>query len=115
MMPQGQYPGQQQQQMLQQRGQPGPSGGQVMINGAIGVHPSSPPSVPLEELTAMGIRYISCDEVGAMLEARQRGQSIKSFAIVDLRSFDYAGGHINGGVNISSSDLIRDVRSPGVD
>merc|ERR1719359_2759621 len=49
------------------------------------------------------------------MEARQRGEPVKSFAVVDLRSFDYAGGHINGSINISSSDLIRDVRSPGVD
>eukprot|EP00746_Dinoflagellata_sp_MGD_P083627 gnl/MRDRNA2_/MRDRNA2_33270_c0_seq1.p1 gnl/MRDRNA2_/MRDRNA2_33270_c0~~gnl/MRDRNA2_/MRDRNA2_33270_c0_seq1.p1 ORF type:complete len:312 (-),score=79.94 gnl/MRDRNA2_/MRDRNA2_33270_c0_seq1:221-1030(-) len=50
-----------------------------------------------------------------MLVARQRGQSMKTFCIVDLRSFDYSGGHINGSVNIPSNDLIRDVKSPGTD
>lgn len=85
------------------------------VAGALECTRKSAPSVPEPELNAMGIRYIPCQEVADMMEAQSRGQPVKSFAVIDLRSGDYTGGHVQGSVNIPAADLIRDVMSPGVD
>lgn len=41
-----------------------------------------------------------------MMEARDRGQQLSNFVVVDLRGPDFAGGHIRGCTNIPSMDLI---------
>lgn len=76
---------------------PGPSTGAIA---------ALQPSVAEEELNAVGVNYIPAEEFRVWFV---RGYT--HFQVVDLRSSDYAGGHIRGSMNLFPIDFTENIDS----
>mmetsp|Transcript_66132 Transcript_66132/g.123395 ORF Transcript_66132/g.123395 Transcript_66132/m.123395 type:complete len:232 (-) Transcript_66132:106-801(-) len=60
--------------------------------------PNLRPSVPPEELAALGVSYMPPEELASML--LHSSDLSRQVAIIDLRSYDYAGGHVRGSIQV---------------
>jgi len=59
------------------------------------------PSVPIAELVVLDITYIPPEALRSHLEAGTR-----TVVVVDLRTFDYPGGHIRGSLQVPSAGVV---------
>jgi len=60
------------------------------------------PSVPAAELAGLGITYIPPEVLCAHMEAGIQNNMV----VVDLRTFDYPGGHIRGSLQVPAAGVV---------
>merc|ERR1719291_756569 len=66
-------------------------------------------------MARLGIAYMTPQQLRGMMEQRDQNAQVKPFVVVDVRDYDYAGGHIRGSVNIPATQVIANSKTEGPD